>query len=68
MIEVEVSQLVPSRSGLRFGFVVRYGEGGPVRFADATLPWSAIARGDRARIMHEFNRIVDDDLAAEPLF
>lgn len=68
MIKVEISQIAPLPSGLRFGLVIRYSDNGPVRFAEAELPWRAIAKHDRAMILAEFNRVVDEAMDAEPLF
>lgn len=68
MLKVEINQIVPTPSGLRFGLVVRYSEQGPVRFAEAVLPWRAIAKHDRVLILREFNRVVDEAMDTEPLF
>ena len=37
MLEVEINQITTSPSSLRFGCVVRYGDGGPVRFVSAAV-------------------------------
>jgi hypothetical protein len=48
MLTVHVEKIVPTRDSLRLGLVVRYGEGGPVRFAQAVieddvLDWSTLS-------------------------
>lgn len=47
MLTVEFSQLATTRDSLRIGLVIRYGENGPVRFAqlvigDDALEWQAL--------------------------
>jgi hypothetical protein len=37
MLTVEIDRIVPTPSDLRFGLVIRYGENGPVRFAQVRL-------------------------------
>lgn len=68
MLKVEIDAIHPTPSGLRFGLIIRYSDEGPVRFAEANLPWHAIAKGDRALILASFNRVVDEAMDTEPLF
>lgn len=47
MLTVEIDRIVPTPSDLRFGVVIRYGENGPVRFAqvrigDEHLDWETM--------------------------
>lgn len=37
MITVSIDQIVPTKDRISFGLVIRYGEGGAVRFAQAHL-------------------------------
>lgn len=66
MIEVSVDKIAPSPSGLRLGCVIRYGKDGPVRFAQAVIPWAAFGRETRAELLAVFNRMVADTMAEEP--
>lgn len=38
MLTVEVERVVVTKSAVSLGLIVRYGENGPVRFAQARLP------------------------------
>lgn len=58
-MRVTVDKMIPSPSGMRLGCVVRYGEGGPVRFVDAELPWSLITAEVLAAIYDHLNRTLD---------
>jgi len=47
MITVDIEQIVPTENDLQFALVVRYGEGGAVRFArarieDDVLDWKTL--------------------------
>jgi hypothetical protein len=69
MMTVEVDQIAPTKDGLSFGLIIRYGDGGPVRFAQAYLPYRNIARWDRSLIVDGFNRLLEEvlDPVDEPL-
>lgn len=68
MISVEVDQISPTKDGLRLGCVVRYGEGGPVRFVEAFLPYDVIDKPARASLIEAFNAAQVEWLDSEPLF
>jgi hypothetical protein len=38
MLTVEVEKVVVTKSAVSLGLVIRYGENGPIRFAQAQLP------------------------------
>jgi hypothetical protein len=67
-MRVTVDKLLPTPSGLRMGCVVRYGEGGPVRFVDAELPWELITAEVLAAIYDHLNKTLDAEPLDEPLF
>jgi len=67
-MRITVDQLVPTPSGLRLGTVVRYSEGGPVRFVDAELPWELITPEVLAAIYDWLNKTLDRAPAEDPLF
>lgn len=66
MIKVVVDKISPSPSGLVCGLIVHYGQEGPIRFAQAVIPWTAFDKDDRAEVLKRFDRLVGDALAAEP--
>lgn len=47
---------------------MRYGDGGPVRFVEAHLPFRVIDSNARAAIVVAFNQMASDWLDSEPLF
>lgn len=51
MIQVEFSQAAISGSTLRIGCVVRYGKGGPVRFAQVVVDEDVLQWGDLDAIL-----------------
>jgi hypothetical protein len=67
-MRVTVDKLVPSPSGLRLGCVVRYGEGGPVRFVDAEIPWELWTYEVLAQIYKRVDQVLDAEPAEDPLF
>jgi hypothetical protein len=67
-MRVTVDKLVPTPSGLRMGCVVRYGEGGPVRFVDAELPWELLTAEVLAAGYAALNRALDAEPKDDPLF
>lgn len=66
MIQVEVDKASASPDGLRCGCVVRYGEGGPVRFVEVFLPYAVLDRETRAEIIVAFDKAVGFWLDHEP--
>ena len=66
MISVDVEKILPSPSGLVLGCIVRYGDGGPVRFVQATVPWAAFSKETRSEMLRAFDRLVDAWLDEEP--
>lgn len=38
MLTVEVEKVVVTKSAVSLGLIIRYGENGPIRFAQAALP------------------------------
>jgi hypothetical protein len=68
MIAVEVDSLTPSLSGIRLGMVVRYGEGGPVRFVEGLLPWSLLSRDVHVAMGKHFDSLLDVEPQDDPLF
>jgi hypothetical protein len=71
MIEVTVDTILPTPSGLRCGCTISYGKSGPIRFAQAVIPWRAFGRDTRAEMLAVFNKIVDEvdyGEPADPLF
>ena len=56
-MQVTVDSLAPSLEGLRLGTVVRYSEGGPVRFVDVLLPWALFDADVREMVLTAFNKI-----------
>jgi len=68
MIEVRVDTISPSVQGLSLGCVVTYSNDGPVRFAQAVIPWTAFGRDTRGEMLAAFNKIRDEILDSEPLF
>lgn len=67
-IKVEVDKISPSDHGLALGLVVRYGEGGPVRFVQAYVPIDLFDAECRAALLVQWNRLVSSHFAEEPLF
>lgn len=67
MIEVTANTISPSPSGLVVGLTISYSENGPIRFAQARIPWSAFSKEDRAEVLVQFNRMIGEVLAAEPV-
>ena len=77
MITVDVETIVPTDSSLQFGLVIRYGEGGAVRFARArieedVLDWKTLQEMGRwitRQVERHLDRErdLDDDVQA-PLF
>lgn len=67
-MRVTVDKMIPSPSGIRLGCVVRYGEGGPVRFVDAEIPWSLITAEVLAACYDHLNKTLDREPVEEPLF
>lgn len=66
MLKVTVEKISPSPSGLVMGLRIEYGKDGPIRFAQASIPWAEWSREDRANTLAAFNRMVGDTMAAEP--
>lgn len=66
MITVTVDKVSPSSDGLHLGTIVRYSEGGPVRFVQVLLPWSAFDRDARAAVLAQFDLMVEQWLDTEP--
>lgn len=69
MITVEIDRILPTESDLRFGLVIRYGEGGAVRFAQArlsddSLDWETMQRL-AAWIARQVNQHLDREAALE---
>lgn len=67
-IQVDVDKIVPLPSGLRFGLVVRYGDGGPVRFVQASCDWSMFTVDVQAAVVKAFNDMLDAEPEGDPLF
>lgn len=65
-LQVTVDKVSPSPEGLRCGCVVRYGEGGPVRFVEVWLPYAVLDKATRAEMLVAFDKAVDAWLDAEP--
>ena len=77
MLEVEITQIATYPTSLRFGCVVRYGQGGPVRFVSAYVDDSVLDNNTLVDLMswcaHQANRALDaerEDLSEldAPLF
>lgn len=68
MIRIDVDQASPSPSGLRLGLTVRYGKDGPVRFAQAWVPWDLLTGEVVAAIGAAHNRALDREPDDVPLF
>lgn len=65
-MKATVTKIVPSPSGLGVALRIQYGKDGPIRFASVSIPWDAFGSEARAEILHRFDRLVGDTLAAEP--
>lgn len=65
-MEVTVTKVLPTPSGLGMALRIQYGKEGPIRFARVSIPWTAFGSEARAEILHRFDRLVGDTLAAEP--
>lgn len=67
-LRVEVDQIAPSDHGLALGLVVRYGDGGPVRFVQAYVPVDLFDRECRAALLDQWDKMVARHIEQEPLF
>jgi hypothetical protein len=67
-MKMNVDAVVPTPSGLRLGCVIRYGDGGPVRFLDATVDWSVFTLEVQQACVAAFDRMLDAEPEDEPLF
>lgn len=70
MLTVEVEKVVVTKGRVSLGLVVRYGENGPVRFAQAELPIGLMSPHTLGLILAEWDSVNDripepDDI---PLF
>jgi len=67
-MRVTIDKLVPTPSGLRLGSVIRYGEGGPVRFVDAEVPWELFTWEVLQACYDRVNKVLDAEQTQDPLF
>lgn len=66
MLEVRVDQIAATRSALSVGLVIQYSDHGPIRFAQAHVPWDLFTQEVRAELVSVFNRMVEAYLDEEP--
>lgn len=67
-MQVVVDQIVPTSKAVFLSTVIRYADGGPVRFLQVELPWELFTTEVRTELLHAFNRLRDSYLDDEPLF
>lgn len=70
MLTVDVEQVVVTKGQVSLGLVVRYGENGPVRFAQARLPIGLMSPPVLGQIMAAWDRECEREPQGEdtPLF
>lgn len=70
MLTVEVEKLVVIKGDVSLGLIVRYGEGGPVRFVQARLPLGLMTPHTLGLIMAAWDSEMDREPVGEdiPLF
>jgi hypothetical protein len=68
VISIEVDKILPSQDGLLLGCVVRYGEGGPVRFCQAYVPINLFDAECRLALLRLWDEMVSRHISEEPLF
>lgn len=66
MLEVEIERISPSPSSLRVGLVVRYGDNGPVRFAQARIDWDLFTPEVMGELLRHIDRLRAQHLDREP--
>jgi hypothetical protein len=67
-MKVVVDQLVATPKGLVCGTVVHYGDGGPVRFVQAELPFELFTPDVLAALYDALNKALDREPKEESLF
>jgi len=67
-MKVVIDSLVVTPNGLVCGSVVHYGEGGPVRFVQAELPFELFTPDVLAGLYDALNKALDREPADQPLF
>lgn len=70
MLTVEVEKVVVTKGQVSLGLVVRYGQDGPVRFAQARLPLGLMTPHTLGLLMAAWDREMDREPLGEdvPLF
>jgi hypothetical protein len=68
MLKFRVTQVAVGKSGILCGLRIDYGQGGPVRFATVTVPYSVIDTETRQALAKRLEVEVDRYLYDEPLF
>lgn len=61
MLTISVDSISPSRSGLRLGGVLRYGEHGPVRFVEVVVPWPLFSKQVREDVSAQLARVAFEE-------
>lgn len=67
-MEVKIDSIQADPTRLRFGGVVHYGDGGPIRFVIIECPVRLFTQSVRADILALFNQLASVHEADEPLF
>jgi len=70
MLTAEVEKVVVTRDQVSLGLIIRYGENGPVRFAQAVLPLGLMSPHTLGLLLAAWDRVQDQEPADEdiPLF
>lgn len=70
MLTVEVERVVVTKGRVSLGLIIRYGENGPVRFAQAALPLGLVTPHTLGLMMAAWDREMDREPVGEdiPLF
>jgi len=70
MLTVEVEQVVVTKGRVSLGLVIRYGENGPIRFAQAALPLGLMTPHTLGLLLAAWDRQMEREPLEEdvPLF
>lgn len=68
MFKITVSQIAPSREGLRLGLIVEHEKAGWIRFAVTTLAPNQLSWSERQLLLSFLEDSPQEEVADEPLF
>lgn len=68
MISVEIDKLLPSEHGVAVGCIIRYGDGGPVRFVQGYIPVDLFDAECRLALLKMWDEMLIREPEDDPLW